>query len=236
MKSQNRILLFVSALSALTLSAEAAVINILNMAPDSTTVSGFTVSGGALVGSTRTFTLTQTADLDGGLGGDDTLSFDLIYEAYTGSTFDGTDVTLGATQITPNTNNINWHSNTFDGGSTLYLKVANISYTSSDSTVAFNGFTGIRPANYAGTGAGDFDYYIGLLGATTITGDPTFNASLTSNGTNPELYFTSAGTQDPVRLRDVDFQFETSAIPEPTTPAMILGGLGMLALIRRRQS
>ena len=65
---------------------ESSILTIWHRTIQGNTVSGFTVSGGALVGSTRTFTLTQTGDLDGGAL-DDTLSFDLIYEAYTGSTF-----------------------------------------------------------------------------------------------------------------------------------------------------
>ncbi|MEP2777535.1 MAG: PEP-CTERM sorting domain-containing protein [Luteolibacter sp.] len=239
MKSQNRILLFVSALSALTLSANAATINIDNLSASDAgnTVSGFTVTG-SLTDDTYTFSFTQTGDLDGGLGGDDTLEFDLIYNSYTGSTFDGTDVTLGTTQTTARTTNVNWHSNGFDNGNTLSLQIANVAYTSAESTVAFNGFTQLRLVRYASTPAGDIDYYVGLAGATTVTVDPSGGfgspASLTSNGTSDTLYFTAA--DGPARLRNADFNFETSAIPEPTTPAMILGGLGMLALIRRRQS
>lgn len=231
MKTKSKTLLFVSAFSALTLSANAAVINILNMTAEDTSRSGFTIS---VTGTTtKTFSFSQTGDLDGGLGGDDTLTFDLIYEAYTGSTFDGTDVTLGATQITPNTNNVNFHSNAFEGGNTLFLQVANISYTSGESTVTFNGFTAIQPTSYASTGDGDFDYYVGLTGASTVTGDPTFTPSLTSNGTDPTLYFTSATGQDPVRLRNLDFQFETSAVPEPSSVALL--GLGVAGFMLRRR-
>lgn len=41
------------------------------------------------------FTFTQTGDLDGLGNTTDTLSFDLCHEAFVGSSFDGTNVTLG---------------------------------------------------------------------------------------------------------------------------------------------
>ena len=222
-------------------SAQAGIININDLAPNDlgNTISGFTVSGGALVGSTRTFTLTQTGDLDGGAL-DDTLSFNLIYEAYTGSTFSAGDVTLGAASA-PNVNNVNWHNNNFTTGNTLSLEVANISYTDGegDETVAFDGFTSIRSISFGAgptTPAGNIDYYVGLVGATTVTGDPTFTPSLTSNGTSPSLFLTASN--GPVRLRDLDFQFQTVAVavPEPSSIALLCGGLGVLAMRRRRHS
>ncbi len=225
----------------LPLSASADIINIANLAPNDSgnIVSGFTVSGGALVGSTRTFTLTQTGDLDSGTL-DDTLSFDLIYNAYTGSTFSGGDVTLG-TASTPNVNNVNWHNNNFTTGNTLSLEVANISYADGegDETAVFNGFTSIRSISFGAgptTPAGDIDYYVGLVGATTVTGDPTFTPSLTSNGTSPTLFFTAAN--GPVRLRDIDLQFETvtAAVPEPSSFALIGGVFACFAVSRRRRS
>eukprot|EP00903_Cladosiphon_okamuranus_P004032 g4030.t1 len=227
-------LLLAAACAALSLPTHAAVININDLAPDDAgnTISGFAVTISALDDGARTYTLTQTGNLDGGTT-DDTLTFDLVYRAYTGSTFDGTDVTLG-TAATPSITNVNWHSNTFTTGNTLSLSIANVSYTDGegDETLSFGGFTAINPISYAGTPAGDIDYYVGLLGATTITGDPTFVADLTSNGTSPTLYFTAAG--GPVRLRNVDFQFETSAIPEPSSTALLGLGLAGTLLLRRR--
>ncbi len=224
-------LLLVAACTALSVSANAAVININNMAPDNASVSGFTVSVGALVDNKYTYTLTQTGDLDGS-GGNDTLTFDLIYSGYTGSTFSAGDVTLGTATAPKVINNVNWFDNEYSTGMTLSLEVANIVYTSSESTVAFDGFTAIDAISYSSTPAGNISYYVGLTGATTVTGDPNFTPSLTSNGTSPTLYFTAAG--GPVRLRNLDFQFVTSAIPEPSSFALLLGGLGMLTLIRRR--
>ena len=58
-------------------------------------------SGGAslstTVGDPTTFSFTLSGtDLDNG-GVNDTLTFDLVYTIYTGSTYDGNDVTLGPT-------------------------------------------------------------------------------------------------------------------------------------------
>ncbi|MGJ8672687.1 PEP-CTERM sorting domain-containing protein [Rubritalea sp.] len=232
MKTTTKTLLTASALLVLaSTQANAALISIDNLAPDAAMNSGFTI-GSSTVGNIVTLSFTQTGDLDGG-SSDDTLSFDLLYTAYTGSTFDGTDVTLGAAS-TPNMSNINWHSNLFPEGSTLGLEVTNISYTDGegDEAVVFNGFTSIIPTHYSNAIVGDVDYYVGLVGATTVTGDPTFNAALTSNGTDNSIYFTAS--DGPVRLRNLDFQFETVAVPEPSSVALLGLGFGALAFRRRR--
>lgn len=145
-----------------------------------------------------------------------------------------TDVTLG-TASTPNMNNVNWHNNAFTTGNTLSLEVANISYTDGegDETVVFNGFTELRLATYSSAPAGNISYYVGLTDVTTITGDPTFEADLTSNGTSDTLYFTAA--DGPVRLRQADFQFEI--IPEPGTYALLAGLTGLaFVMVRRRRA
>ncbi len=217
--------------AALSVSANAALITVENMDSDSVSISGFTVSS-ATVGNTVTYSFTQTGDLDGQANVDDTLSFQLISEFYTGSSFDGTDVTLGATQVTPQTDG-NWE-NTFKAGNTYRWEVDNISYTDGedDETLAFGGFTAINTIGYAGTAAGNYDFYVGLLGATTITGVPSFTADLTSGGTSSIVYFT--GATDAVRLRDLDFQFETTAIPEPATLGLVVAA-GVSALFIRRR-
>ena len=145
-------------------------------------------------------------------------------------------MTLGTTQTTPNTGNQNFHNNTFVMGNTISLEVANISYTDGegDETIAFDGFTTFQIRNIDDPDVA-LDYYIGLTGATTVSGNPTFNASLASNGTSPSLFFTAADSER-VRVRNLDFQFETVPIgvPEPSSLAYA-AVLGLAGLRRRRR-
>lgn len=237
MKTRLKLTCGILAGSALSVSASAATINIENMSPDSTTVSGFSVTSSALVNNAYTFTLTQTGDLDGSAISDDTLTFNLIYTGYNGSTFAGGDVTLGTAAAPRALDNTNWFNNTFTSGHTVSLEIANVSYTDGegDETAAFAGFTSFRAVSYASTPEGDINYYVGLEDATAIVGDPTFWPDLTTNGIDPTLYFTGGG--GPVRLRDLDFQFETSAIPEPGTYALLAGLTGLaFVMVRRRRA
>ena len=217
------------------LSSNADLVDVIDFeANDAGTVhNGFTVSG-SLVGNTYTFSFTQTGNLDSGTV-DDTLSFDLIYEAYSGSTFSAVtgDVTLGSA-TTPGTSNRNWFNGFVEAGDTLSLQIANVSYTDGegDESVVFNGFQAINPTSFADTPAGNMDFYVGLAGATTITGDPTFNADLlAANGTSTSLFFTAAS--GPVRLRNLDFQFEIVGVPEPSS--LMLVGLVLCGLTVRRR-
>lgn len=240
MKNKLTILGFTALLA---LPASGALINIIDLDPDDAASSGFTITT-STTGMTTTLSFTQTGDLDGQGTANDTLSFDLIYEAYSGSTVDAAtgDVALG-TQITPNLANVNFVINNFQNGNTLSLEVANVVYTDGegDEAITFQGFTAINVTDFGnpdttGTPDGPLTTYVGTTGATAITFDPTVaNVDLTSNGTDPALFFTIAPGDGPVRLRDADFFFETIPVPEPSSTALLgLGGLGLL--LRRKRA
>ena len=101
------------------------IITIENFDPVQTDVSDFTVTT-STTGNTVIHSFTQTGDLDGAGIADDTLSFDLVTNAFTDSTFDGTNVSLGTNQITPAIGR-NFHNNLFTTGDTLSLEA--VSYT-----------------------------------------------------------------------------------------------------------
>ena len=236
----NNLILF----STFILSANAATIAVDNLDPDTSSSNGFTITTTTDTATdTVTYSFSQTADLDGG-SIDDIFTFDLVVNAYTDSTFDGTDVTLGSTNgipntITPNTITQNWHNNTYDDGDTIRFTVNNISYIDGegDEDIVFNGFSSIRSVSFdngtVSTPTGDIDYYVGLNGAATITGDPSFNIDLiTSNGASDTLYLTAGG--GPVRLRDLDFTFDTVPVPEPSSAILLGLGLSGVMLHRKR--
>ncbi len=209
------------------MSANAATVSI-TLGADGANNQGFTLTSSTISGTTRTLTLTKTGDLDGQAISDDTLTFELIYDAFTGSTLSAGDVSLG-TAITPNINNVNWHNNAFTAGNRVSFSIGSVTYTDGEGneSAAFNGFTSINPTNYASSPAGNLDYYVGLVGATTVTGDPTFSASLGGAST---VSFTAAG--GPVRLRNLAFSFEI--VPEPSSAILLGLGLSGFTLLRRR--
>ncbi|MCP5536221.1 MAG: hypothetical protein H7A51_08315 [Akkermansiaceae bacterium] len=156
-----------------------------------------------------------TTDFDGG-GTDDTLTFDVVYDYYTGSTFSAGTLTLG-TAATPQSGGLNWGDNTFDSGDTLSLLVQNISYTSGEAdgtTVAFAGFTGLRRVDVDST---TFDTYVGgaLTGQSTVSSTGAGELDISALGSSAQLYFTSGGTGNgnTIRLRDLDMRFNTVPVP-----------------------
>lgn len=204
-----------------------------------------TESGGGAT-SPNTYSFTTTGNLDGGTV-NDTLSFDFIYTIYTGSTFDGTDVTLG-TPVNYDSTSTNLHfANDFVGdpdlnglseGDSFTISVANISYVSGEGNnspaVSFDGFNTIRKF---GGGAGDV--YIGTTGAVVETVGAATGSFIDLNGVT-NLALTASTTQVAgQRLRDLNFSFtvpDAIVIPEPGTFGVV-GFLGvMLTLLRRKRS
>lgn len=243
---KNKVLLLATIVASLTLvqTSNASVININNLDPtDGFSSGGFTLSV-TTSGTTHTlaFTNSGATDLDGG-GTNDTLTFELVYDYYSGSSFSGVSpnatVTLG-TASAGNTNNQNWGASNFAGGNTLSLLVQNISYSDGEGdgdTAVFDGFTGIRKVEGGGTGAGAADFAIGgLTGATIVTSPPVSgDLDISSLGSISQLFVTSQAGNGNARLRDLDLQFSTvpAAIPEPSTISIF--GLGIAGLFARRR-
>ena len=240
---KNKLLLTATATLALANLSNAATISVVNLRPGDTGNGGFSVSNttSSAPGIVRTISFTQTGDLDGGLGGNDTLSFDLVETYYTGSTFSAGDVTLGG-QANVAGNGNNFGNNNIGNLSTLTFEITNVVYTSAESTVDFSGFTEIRKVNSAPapTNGEDITFYVGETGATTVlltVNNSNQDFDLTSNSDNTLLTLTtdysSLASGGLIRLRELDFAFETSLIPEPSSTALL--GLGGLALLLRRR-
>lgn len=239
MNSQIKVFIFCSLCTLSTINA--AVIQFTNLDADLSNnggLQGFTPTL-STSGQVVTYSFNQTGDIDGAGIADDTLSFDILYTAFAGSTVAANgDVTLG-TQIQPITNNINFVQNNFEDGDTLGLEIVNINYIDGegDETIAFDGFNAIAVVNFAQTPDGVLDVHVGLAGATAINLDPTNqNLDITSNGADSSLFFTIAPGDGPVRLRDVDFQFHLNPIPEPSTSLLLSLILFGSMFIRRRKA
>ncbi|MFC5051811.1 PEP-CTERM sorting domain-containing protein [Rubritalea spongiae] len=181
------------------------------------------------------YTWTKTGDLDGLGNAADTLSFNLRSSAYTGSSFDGTDLSLGTafdysvggTVTTPADQHFGPDYD-LDTNQSFQLSIENIVYTSGDGgpeTAVFNGFSAISV--YANP-AGAQTFYVGTTGAEVLT------PSGVDLGFSPVDVLTVTSTVNAKRLRDLDFSFEVAAVPEPSSVALLGIGFGALALRRRR--
>jgi len=102
-------------------------------------VGAFTVTT-STSGTSTIYSFTQTGNLDGVGTANDTLSFDLIYDVYTGSTFDGTNVTLGTPTAYNTGGNIHFmndyiadpDTNAVEAGNSCSASISNIMYTSGE--------------------------------------------------------------------------------------------------------
>ena len=126
-------------LLGITLASQAATVSINSFDAQHTSTSGFSINHAHAVDGTVTYSFSITGNLDGGTV-NDTMSFDLVYKLYTGSTISGSDVTLG-TQVAhaqdPITNSHfmnayvgDTNTNTLTTGDSMTMEITNISYTS----------------------------------------------------------------------------------------------------------
>ena len=236
---KNRFLILAIAVASLSLSqtSNADIVNILNLDP--TAGSGVFSTTVSTVGTTHTVSFTGTDDFDGG-GTNDILTFDMVYEFHTGSSYSGTspNVTTNlGTAALPTSSGQNWGDNTFGGGDTLSLLVQNIVYIDGemDGNIAvFDGFTGINPIDFNDLGSIDLAVGGALTGQTIVaTPGGSGDIDLTSLGNSAQLFLTSDTGNGNIRLRDLDLQFSTIAVPEPSTFSLF--GLAVVGLISRRR-
>ena len=192
----------------------------------------FTVTS-AVDGNDILYSWTRTGNLDGGTV-NDTLSFDLRAKAWTGSSFDGTDVTLGTSYNLGNdysgTGTPNQHfgpSGDIDNNQSFQLSMENISFTQGEAlgwVATFDGFSAI--SKYAAEAE---TVYFGTAGAEVRTAD---GAAQNFTGPLQVLTVSMIGSDNNNRFRDVDFSF-TTAIPEPATLGMVAAFGGGILFIRR---
>jgi len=196
----------------------------------------------ASLGDPTVFSFTRIGNLDGGTV-DDTLSFDLVYTIYTGSSFDGTNLTLGTSVALADTTNPHFlnnyvndpSNNAVEAGDGFTASITNLSYTSGEGfnspTATFLGFDEITKF-----GGGDTDVYLGTTGAATQTVASATGTAISLGGVT-NLTFTAAGSSGQ-RWRDLDFSFEVPdavvAVPEPSSVAL-LGSLLAGCMLRRRR-
>ena len=212
------------------LSAQAVTHDVINWGPSTTgTYVDWSIASSA-DGDDVLYTFTQTGDMDGLGSIDDTLSIVLRHEGFTGSSFDGTDVTLGTSfnlNIAALGDNFGPDGD-IDNNQSFQVSIDSVSFVQGESlgwVATFDGFSQILSTTSLGV-----VNYMGTVGAQTITGI-TGNQQL--NLADLEV-LTLTATSNNNRFRSLDFSV-TTAVPEPATYAL-LGGLLALGfvMVRRR--
>ncbi len=224
-------------------AVQAAIVTFNTFDANGTQSSGFTITPSA-PGDPTTYSFTRTANLDGGTI-DDTLSFDFVYTMYTGSSFDGTNVTLGTSVALASLGNSHYMNNYVGDGNTNFVSagdsftasITNISYTSGEGfnvpAVSFDGFNSLSKF-----GNGAADIYVGTDSAVTKTVG-SGNGPITLDGVTDLAITTALTTGDSnQRWRDLNFSFtvpDATAVPEPSSFALLGIGLAGFAVRRRRK-
>lgn len=188
-------------------------------------VNGEAYTGGNVAGATITTTLTyNNLDLDGDSTANDSVTFTI-------------DVTSGGPGLLYNQGfHTNW--GTLDG---MVISVATVSGTTTDSgdAIVFDGFTGVA----VGAGNGN---ETGVDKQVTINGS--ISASMQQAATGSYIFLQDYHDFDPAATiaftdsisnsggtlvaRNMDLQFSTVAVPEPSSALLV--GLGSLGLLVRR--
>ncbi len=212
--------------------ASAAVVSVNNWDghQTGTYASVWTISAAA-DGNDVVYSWSRTGNLDG-LGTNDTLSFDLRHEAFTGSSFSSPNVTLGSSFDLGGATNQHFGPNgDLDNNQSFRLSIENITFTQGEGLgweATFNGFSDM--AKFISEAE---DVYIGTTDAEIVSA-----AGVPLSSPLQVLTVSMIGSDNANRFRDFDFAFttaEAAAVPEPSSFAALIGGIGLLAFRRRRK-
>ena len=212
-------LFLLTTLTALSEAATFTTVDIATLELSQTDTSTNTASVVDTIANTVTTSYSYSSDYDG-LGGNDTLSFDVV-ATFTGST--------SGAQIGVTNNAVNY---VISPGQTITYTLMNLNYTRANglsSSALVNGFYEI---SVGGSVVGDFTSNASRGSYTGITGT---GNSITFNMPHPVLDLTldPLATGDKFfRRPDARFTLETT-IPEPGSIGLL--ALGSLTLLARRQ-
>ncbi len=212
-------LLLITSLTALSGAATFTTVNLMLLELSQTDTADSTASVVDTIANTVTTSYSFSSDYDG-LGGNDTLSFDVV------ATFSGTP---DGAQIGVTPNAVNY---VISPGQTITYTLANLTYTRANglsNSVLFDGFFEI---SVGGSVVGDFTSNASGGSYTGISGT---GNEITFNTSYPVLDLTldpTAVGDKFFRRPDASFTLETT-IPEPTSIGLL--ALGGFALLARRQ-
>ncbi|MDB4356968.1 PEP-CTERM sorting domain-containing protein [Akkermansiaceae bacterium] len=211
---------------------------------------------GVANGNNYIYSVTYTGASYDGDATNDTLSFDILVEGWSGGTItspttsgannpgnqfsDGT-ATIGTTDsaVFLSANGFSVSNAVMTIGQTIQLSMQNLSVTTSTGAyqgnlLAFIGLTGVETAasfgHQAVIGSGSNLQGLAFNNTTPYTfANPVSGTLSVSSGTTP-----AGSNPQRWRMDDIRFEVEVSPIPEPSAVTMLLGTLGLLTLRRRR--
>ena len=199
---------------------------------------------GTSFGDPTTHSFTLVNDFDGG-GVNDTITFDFVYTIYTGSTFDGSNVTLGTTQaIVGNSHFGQWEDgadpnrNVLSPGDSFRLSIQNITFSSGEGYAGIARFLGWEQFTKFGGSLEGQDLLLGTTGYTTLDVGTATGSVVDFNPTGKyvtgDLVLTTNITSGTANQRFRDLHFDFEVVPEPSSSALLGLGLSSLLLRRRR--
>ncbi|MEM1084894.1 MAG: PEP-CTERM sorting domain-containing protein [Verrucomicrobiota bacterium] len=237
-----------SAFAALAAAANATTISIVNFEVRDNATFNNAFSGG---GDAATADLSATLPLDGGTSGSSVVTWSNLDLDGIGGTDDVVTFTLTGTSTGTGTithDGLGWGAAAnFGAGESLVMTIGSVSVTGGSATtgsIVFDGFTAGTVIEFAGANADTVGSTMDINGNTVTANLPNAagfqNQNLSSGAfaLTPSLTydnFVDGGTTGfaGFRARGHDVQFTFTPIPEPSVA--LLGGLGLLGLLRRRR-